>query len=413
MPHRHRDPGGQRRAGLLLCGGLAVAVSACTASGAAPAPSQRAASARPHAAPTFAPSRDAAGTVWLCRPGLRHDPCAGSLSATTVLASGLRVERPAPKAGGQGFDCFYVYPTASGEHRLNADLRVQAAETQVAFAQAARFSQVCSVWAPMYRQVTVSGLGAVGQRARHAGQVAFASVLAAWRDFLAHYDDGRPIIFIGHSQGSVMLIRLLSQYVDPDPALRRRMVAAILAGGNVVVPAGKLVGGSFRHLPLCAAARQAGCVIAYSSFPSRPPADSLFGRPGQGVSVMSGQTATAGLQVACVNPADIGGGAADLTPYFPVSALFPMTAQSPPGPALSTPWVSYPGLYRASCESSGGASWLQVTDSAGAGDHRPVVTEALGPAWGYHLEDVNLALGNLVADVQAEEQAYVAGGGPP
>ena len=30
----------------------------------------------------------------------------------------------------------------------------------------------------------------------------------------------------------------------------------------------------------------------------------------------------------------------------------------------------------------------------------------LGPRWGYHLDDVNLALGNLIADVGHEEAAF-------
>ena len=55
--------------------------------------------------------------------------------------------------------------------------------------------------------------------------------------------------------------------------------------------------------------------IAFSSYPSQPPADSLFGRPGQGVSLQSGQTAKAGQQVACVNPAALSG-AGDLDPYL-------------------------------------------------------------------------------------------------
>lgn len=60
----------------------------------------------------------------------------------------------------------------------------------------------------------------------------------------------------------------------------------------------------------------------------------------------------------------------------------------------------------AACRQGGGASWLQVDDVAGPGDHRPVVTEGLGPTWGYHVEDINLALGNLVHDVAGQEAAY-------
>jgi hypothetical protein len=79
---------------------------------------------------------------------------------------------------------------------------------------------------------------------------------------------------------------------------------------------------------------------------------------------------------------------------------------APPAPAVTTPWVTYPGLYSASCQSADGATWLQVNDLAGSGDTRPVVTESLGRLWGYHLDDINLALGNLVADVATEEAAY-------
>ena len=335
-----------------------------------------------------------ASTVWLCEPGQAGDPCASGLQATVVPAHGARTVQDARDSAGSAFDCFYVYPTVSTEASANADLQVQPAETDAAMAQASRFSQVCRVWAPMYRQRTeaslLKGLGADPD----ADTVAYDSVLAAWRDYLAHDNHGRPIIFIGHSQGAAMLIRLLAGQVDPDPALRARTVVAILAGGNVTVPADQTAGATFRHLPLCTATAQTGCVIAYSSFPAEPPPDSLFGRPGQGVSLQSGQTATRGVQVACVNPAAIGGGTADLVPYFPTN------------PSATTPWVTYPDLYSAACGSAGGATWLQVNDLTIAG--RPAVGEQLGPAWGYHLVDINLALGNLVDDVTAEEAAYTS-----
>jgi hypothetical protein len=296
------------------------------------------------------------------------------------------------------FDCFYVYPTVSTQPSDNSSLVVQPAETAAAVAQISRFSQVCRIWAPMYHQRTESsllkGLGADPQ----ADAVAYDSVLSAWKDYLAHDNDGRPVIFIGHSQGAAMLIRLLASQIDPSPALRARTVVAILAGGNVTVPVGQMVGATFQRLPLCTSTSQTGCVIAYSSFPSQPPADSNFGRPGQGVSLQSGQTTTNGVQVACVNPAAIGGGTANLDPYF-------LTATSTPAPpAVTTPWVTYPDLYASSCDSAGGATWLQVSTLTAAG--RPIVTEPLGPTWGYHLNDINLALGDLVNDVKAEESGY-------
>jgi Protein of unknown function (DUF3089) len=347
-----------------------------------------------------AASADQTGTVWLCRPGQADDPCASSLRSTIVPASGPRTTQDAQDDSASPFDCFYVYPTVSTQRGDNSDLTVQPAEIGAAVAQASRFSQVCRVWAPMYRQRTESSLLKGLGNDPQADTVAYDSLLSAWKDYLAHDNNGRPIIFIGHSQGSAMLIRLLASQVDPNSSLRARTVVAILPGGNVTVPTGKTVGATFQHLPLCSAPSQTGCVIAYSSFPSRPPADSDFGRPGQGVSLQSDQTATAGVQVACVNPAAIGGGTAELDPYF----LTP-TSTTPP-PPVTTPWVNYPGLYSGTCETNDGATWLQVGTLTPAG--RPVIGESLGPVWGFHLDDVNLALGDLVNDVQAQERAFTS-----
>jgi hypothetical protein len=340
------------------------------------------------------------GTVWLCRPGVANDPCAFSEASTTVTASGTTTVSSAAPDTSSRFDCFYVYPTVSTQRADNANLKVQAAETAAAVSQASRFSQVCRVWAPMYHQRTAASLakGLGGDPA--ADEVAYASLLSGWQDYLAHDNDGRPVIFIGHSQGAAMLIRLLHQQIDPSSRLRKLMVSAIILGGNVQVPQGKDVGGSFSHIPTCASARQTGCVIAYSSFGSTPPSTSNFGRPGQGVSLQSDQTRRTGQKVACVNPVNFTTGSGALQPYF-LSATAVV-----PGVKVSTPWVSFPGLYTARCVSNDGATWLQVTSTGVPSDPRPTVTANLGPTWGYHLDDVNLALGNLVLDVGHEEAAY-------
>jgi hypothetical protein len=47
-----------------------------------------------------------------------------------------------------------------------------------------------------------------------------------------------------------------------------------------------------------------------------------------------------------------------------------------------------------------------VAATPASGDPWPTVTDSLGPLWGYHLVDVNIALGNLVRDVAVEEAAH-------
>lgn len=334
--------------------------------------------------------------VWLCRPGAAADPCVSSLTTTVVRASGATSVVQSEADSSSRYDCFYVYPTVSRQNAANANLKVQKTEVAAAIYEASRFSAVCRVWAPVYRQVTLAGLAAHPDLDIPAADTATAyqSLRSGFEDYLAHDNDGRPLIFIGHSQGAAMLILLLERLVDDDPTLRDRLVLAVILGGNVEVKVGSLVGGSFSHIPLCDRSGEAGCVIAYSTFPDAPPAGSLFGRPGQGVSLQSGQKARTGLQVACVNPAALGGSAAPLDSYFP------------PEGGVSTPWVEYPGLYTARCEHGDGATWLQVAKATGASDHRPVVTEVDGPDWGFHPYDLNLALGNLVTDVAAAEASW-------
>lgn len=385
-----------RRVVTVLAAGVlgALLLGACGSS----SPRAARASATAPSSPTGAPG---SATVWLCRPGATDDPCATPFTATAVNADGSRSVVSRPPAASPGVDCFYVYPTVSTEPGRNADLTVQPAEVAAAVAQASPFSTVCRVWAPMYRQETASDLIGPGGTIRDdpaAQDVAYESLLSAWRDYLAHDNGGRPVVFIGHSQGAAMLIRLLASQVDPDPALRARLVLAIIAGGNVQVPVAADVGGSFEHIPACRAPGQAGCVVAYSSFDTPPPPDSLFGRPGQGVSLQSGRTTVGDQQVLCTNPAALGGGAGALEAAFPSRDAVVL------GRRITTPWVSFPGLYRGQCESIGGATWLQV--DATPGDPRPVVTEAQGPRWGLHADDVNLAVGNLVADVASAAAAH-------
>ena len=77
---------------------------------------------------------------------------------------------------------------------------------------------------------------------------------------------------------------------------------------------------------------------------------------------------------------------------------------------MSTPWVTFPALFSAECEDSGGADWLQISDVSKVGANRFALVDALGPQWGLHLYDANVALGNLVTIVGDQAMAYENGG---
>jgi len=349
--------------------------------------------------------------VWLCRPGQANDPCTANLDATVFHANGTTTMQSESPAKDPPIDCFYVYPTVSAQTTVNANLTVDPEETAVAVAQASRFSTACRIYAPMYPQLTVSSItgGATGSVTVSAVTTAYDGVLSAWRYYLAHYNRGRGVVFIGHSQGSGMLIKLLRSQVDPSPAARKHLVSALLLGGNVTVPVGKTVGGDFQHIPACVSNGQTGCVVAYSMFLDPPPADSGFGRVGQGVSSMSGAAPKKGLQVLCTNPASLArpSVAGVLQTYAPTSRFpGPLGTFYEPVPSAPTPWATYPDLYTGRCVSSGGATWLQIGRTDIPGDTRPSVSQTLGPTWGLHLDDINLAVGNLVSLVQDQAAAY-------
>jgi hypothetical protein len=340
-------------------------------------------------------------TVWLCRPGLGHNPCESSLATTVFDPNGKTTVQRAKPAQSPPVDCFYVYPTVSAQPTVNANLAIDPELVAVAENQAARFSQVCRVYAPVYPQLTLSAIGGSGAANPQARVTAYTGVLSAWKEYLQKYNKGRGVVFIGHSQGAGMLIQLLKSEIDPDPKLRQRTVSALLLGGNVTVPEGQLVGGDFQNIPACQSAAETHCVIAYSTYAQQPPPDGLFGRTRVG----AGPNGT-NLQVLCVNPAAFKG-AGLLQPFFRTTPFpGPIGAAAGPPPTASTPWVEYPRLYRAQCQQGGGFTWLQVSDVGAPGAPRYTPRASLPPNWGLHLGDVNLALGNLVDDVRHEAAAY-------
>jgi hypothetical protein len=347
-----------------------------------------------------------AKTVWLCRPGASPDPCTSGLSTTvyTPRFKKIGVEHPRAVAHPR-IDCFYVYPTVSTQETGNANLSIDPQERSIALYQAARFSQYCRVFAPMYRQVTDVSIGFGQPTTQPNLELAYSDVQSAFEAYLNQYNDGRGFVLIGHSQGSLLLRQLMIQDVDANPAVRRRLVSAILLGGNVLVQKGKTSGGDFENIPACRSAGQLGCVIAYSTFDQTPPSGSTDGRP---ETPNESPVNDPNLHVLCTNPAALAGGSGLLDPIFPRARFAPNSMvwngleAMEQTPTPRTVWWSAPGSYRARCTTSNGATVLEVTPLGGA--PRPVPEP--DPTWGLHLLDANIALGNLISIVKAEAAAY-------
>lgn len=347
---------------------------------------------------------------WLCRPG-HNQACDVDLDTTVVKADGTLEVQPFAASTQPAFDCFYVYPTVSLDTTPNSDLVPGAEELAVVRAQFARFASQCRLFAPLYRQVTLTALRSqlAGATATADRQLGYRDVLAAWQYYLEHDNAGRGVVLIGHSQGSSVLTQLLKEQLDKEPR-DPRFISAILAGTNVLVPDGAAVGGTFQHIPLCKATDETGCALVYASFRAdHPPTPTT----------LFATSTDANLGAACTNPAALGGGSAELHAYLstegPGASGSKMGDWVTTGTKITTPFVSVPGLLSAECKAGDKGEYLAITVHGDPSDTRTdeivgdVVTNGEVQAdWGLHLIDVHLAMGNLLDLVRSQATAQAA-----
>jgi hypothetical protein len=326
----------------------------------------------------IAASQANARVVWLCKPGLKHNPCDPGLRTTVFSPSGekLRVERPRQRR--RKVDCFYVYPTVSDQQTTLANRRIDPEERSIALYQAARYSQYCRVFAPMYRQRTLKALFSGGNL---VARKSYLDVLRAWRTYLRRYNRGRPFVIIGHSQGTFVLRKLVAREIDRKRSVRRKLLSALLLGGNVIR-------GEFKHIPACRSRRQLRCVVAFSTYGEKPPAGAIFGQP----------------RVLCTNPTALGGGSGLTETIFPSEPFAPGTGiavgiqlLNVKLPTASTPWIAVRRAYRARC-TTGKIRVLRIIPREGA----PTFSASPIKEFGLHLVDANIALGNLIRLVRAQ-----------
>jgi hypothetical protein len=327
---------------------------------------------------------------WLCRPGMPGDHCTTDpIDSTIIKADGSTSVEPRAVAKNAQVDCFYVYPTVNlapgGGNKT--DLTNLGLELVVTDQQAARFADVCNLYVPLYRQMNLSAYSSPDDERDKAEALAYGDVHDSFAYYMGHFNQGRPIVLLGHSQGSGHLQHLMQDEFDKDAVMRSKLVSALLIGGQVEVAEGKDVGGSFTSIPLCRSNGQVGCVVAFNSLGVNPPPteDDFFGR------------APAGMATACTNPAALAGGKGTLKPYVPPSAETGRAA------TVETNFVQLPDAITAECKAGDGRSYLAIAAVSAPGDKREVTTLVSNvPGWGLHLTEVNLTMGNLLDVVRAQ-----------
>lgn len=385
---------------------------------------------------------------WACR-GEADDFCHMDYAMTRLDVDGSRGTTTLSPDFDAPVDCFFIYPTLNFnifQAANHEDLDKVSLPNRVVTSQAGPFSSVCRMFAPYYRQGT---FGAYATQPIEEGawrfRNAFVDIAHAFEHYLQHWNDGRPLVIMGHSQGAQMASYLLHSYFDGEKQvttipgsetssmLRERLVAALPIGFNVFVPRDERVGGAFSDIPLCAEVDETGCAIHYRTYPEGFTFTSTWSRGVDNILAEQGFLHRSfdpeRDETACVNPAV--GPAVPVNQVAdafgnPVSSgdirrvegtyLIDLIAALATGERMTPQQSHLPARYTAACRhDENGGNYLAI----GLYSSQEVPEQRGDPLWmhgpiasgplGLHLQDFTVPMADLIEQVRRKSVAFAEG----
>jgi len=167
-------------------------------------------------------------------------------------------------------DLVYFYPTcyspspSSGLDLGSIDNAGMRSGAAAVFAQqATAFEEDCNIFAPFYRQLSGSyALTLSDEDNASLFQYAASKDASEALDyFFEHFNQGRPFILAGHSQGSETLLYLLTGYFKEHPEYYSRMIAAYVIGYSVTTD----VLSTNPHLNFATGASDTGVIVSWNT----------------------------------------------------------------------------------------------------------------------------------------------------
>jgi hypothetical protein len=161
-------------------------------------------------------------------------------------------------------DVFFLHPTTftAPSELWNADINDTAinakTDRSTILFQASAFNEF-RIFAPRYRQANLHAYYTTDTaHALAAFDEAYEDISRAFKYYLDHYNNGRPIIIASHSQGTTHALRLLKEYFDGKP-LQKQLVAAYVIGMHIP-------SNYYSSLEMCRDSLQTGCLCGWRSF---------------------------------------------------------------------------------------------------------------------------------------------------
>jgi len=162
-------------------------------------------------------------------------------------------------------DVFFLYPTSltnSDDMRWNADINDALINAKTDYSsilyQASAFNEY-RLFAPRYRQAHLRSYFSTDTAAALAAfELAYQDIRNAFKFYLEHYNNGRPLVIASHSQGTTHALRLLREFFDQSP-LREKLVVAYLVG--MYIPENY-----FSTLTICKDPSQTNCFCGWRTY---------------------------------------------------------------------------------------------------------------------------------------------------
>jgi hypothetical protein len=127
--------------------------------------------------------------------------------------------------------------------------------------QASVFNGGARVYAPRYRQAQIYVFFALEEGGNDALELAYSDIEAAFEHYMAEFNQGRPFILAGHSQGALLTRWLLERKITGTP-LVERMVAAYPIGYPMSATE---LSETMPDIPVCESALQTGCLVSWNT----------------------------------------------------------------------------------------------------------------------------------------------------
>ncbi len=175
-----------------------------------------------------------------------------------------------PASSDKAVDVFYLYPTVFQKAAKNdpnicdIDNPGMLQNSKLAFAfQASAFEPVGNLYAPYYRQADAAYTLTLppAEHDKVVGGIPATDGLAAFDYYIRNYNQGRPFILAGHSQGSNVLLYLLGDYLKAHPEVRERMIAAYVIGYSITPE----YLAKNPHLKFAKGASDTGVIVSYNT----------------------------------------------------------------------------------------------------------------------------------------------------